>query len=71
LVVREAGLRNEPLHLATGLLPDLTVRHAGRPQRGPLPALVNVAIGVAVLGVAFLLWRRLRRSRPPRRPRRD
>ncbi|WP_406068728.1 hypothetical protein [Micromonospora sp. NBC_01638] len=54
------------LHLATGLLPDLTVRSAGRPQRGPRPMLVNAVIGVVVLGTAFLLWRR---TRPLTRPR--
>ncbi|MEU2610605.1 hypothetical protein ABZ570_03305 [Micromonospora sp. NPDC007271] len=42
------------LHLATGLLTDLTVRSAGRPQRGPWPTLLNAAV---VLGAAFLLWR--------------
>ncbi|MFG2054312.1 WD40 repeat domain-containing protein [Micromonospora sp. NPDC048930] len=50
------------LHLATGLLPDLTVRNAGRPQRGPWPMLVNAVLGVLVLGAAYLLWRRRRRS---------
>lgn len=53
------------LHLTTGLLPDLTVRNAGRPQRGPRPMLVDALIGVVVLGGALLFWRR--RSRPPRR----
>ncbi|MER7335202.1 MULTISPECIES: hypothetical protein [unclassified Micromonospora] len=56
------------LHVATGLLPELTVRSAGRPQRGPWPMLVNAVIGVVVLGAAFLLWRRIRRSTRPRRP---
>jgi hypothetical protein len=55
------------LHLATGLLPDLTVRHAGRPQRGPRPMLVDALIGVVILGGALLLWRRIRPS--PRRRR--
>ncbi|MBD0324104.1 MAG: hypothetical protein ICV72_12070, partial [Aldersonia sp.] len=44
-------------------LPDLTVRHAGRPHRGPWPVIARSAGGVVVLGVAFLLWRRLRRRR--------
>jgi hypothetical protein len=42
---------------ATGLLPDLTIRSAGRPQRGPWPLLVNAVITTVVLGAAFLLWR--------------
>ncbi|MFU8876325.1 WD40 repeat domain-containing protein [Micromonospora sp. SL4-19] len=50
------------LHLATGLLPDLAVRSAGRPQRGPWQMLVNAVIGVGLVGAAFLLWRRIRRS---------
>ena len=56
------------LHLAAGLLPDLTVRNAGRPQRGPWPMLANAVIGVVVLGAALLLWRRIRPSTHPRRP---
>ncbi|MET8835937.1 hypothetical protein ABZV78_18725 [Micromonospora sp. NPDC004540] len=50
------------LHLATGLLPELGVRHSGRPQRGPWPTLLTAVLGVVVLGAAFLLWRR---QRPP------
>ncbi|WP_030487076.1 hypothetical protein [Micromonospora chokoriensis] len=67
----ELGMQNceiFDLHLATGLLPDLTVRSAGRPQRGPWPMLVNVVLGVAVLGVAFLLRSRIRPSTRLRRP---
>ncbi|WP_405117123.1 hypothetical protein OG559_26720 [Micromonospora sp. NBC_01405] len=52
------------LHLATGLLPDLIVRSAGRPRRGPLPMIVSAV----VLGAAFLLWRRARLSRRARPP---
>ncbi|MEU8260409.1 hypothetical protein AB0C02_07285 [Micromonospora sp. NPDC048999] len=48
------------LHLATGLLPDLTVRSAGRPQRGPWPLLLDAVIAAVVLGAAFLVWRRTR-----------
>ncbi|MFR9775390.1 hypothetical protein ACL02O_04945 [Micromonospora sp. MS34] len=59
------------LHLATGLLPDLTVRNAGRPQRGPWPRVVNAVVAVGVLGAAFLLWRRIRLSARGRRPRMD
>ncbi|MGW5670234.1 hypothetical protein [Micromonospora sp. NPDC003776] len=55
------------LHVATGLLPDLTVRDAGRPQRGPWPRVVNAVIAVVVLGAAFLLWRRIRPSARGRR----
>ncbi|MEV4480103.1 hypothetical protein [Micromonospora coxensis] len=54
------------LHLATGLLPDLTVRSAGRAQRGPWPMLLNAVIGVVVLGSAYLLWRRTNASTRPR-----
>jgi hypothetical protein len=50
------------LHLATGLLPDLTVRDAGRPQRGgPWPILLSAIPGAAALLAAWLLWRRIRR----------
>ncbi|MEU7751215.1 hypothetical protein [Micromonospora sp. NPDC049171] len=56
------------LHLATGLLPDLTVRTAGRPRRGPWPTPVNAVLGVVVLGVALLLWRRRRARTRSRRP---
>ncbi|MGW1059155.1 hypothetical protein [Micromonospora rubida] len=52
------------LHLATGLLPNLTVRSAGLPRRGPRPVLVSAV----VLGAAFLLWRRARLSRRARPP---
>ncbi|PZF96246.1 WD40 repeat domain-containing protein [Micromonospora deserti] len=55
------------LHLATGLLPELTVRSAGRPRRGPWPMIVNAVIGVVVLGAAFLVWRRIRPSTRARR----
>lgn len=48
------------LHLASGLLPDLTLRSAGGPQRGPWPMLVKAVIGVLVLGATFLLLRRNR-----------
>jgi hypothetical protein len=49
------------LHLATGLLDDLTVRSAGRPQRGgPWPILLTAITSAALLGVAWLLWRRIR-----------
>ncbi|GAA1883136.1 hypothetical protein GCM10009687_59310 [Asanoa iriomotensis] len=57
------------LHLATGLLPDLTVRDAGNPQRGGVgPIIVNSLVVATLLGAAYLLWRRLRRtgSGPPR-----
>lgn len=47
------------LQLATGLLPDLTVRRAGSPQRGPWPAALTISV---VLGAALLLWRRMRRT---------
>ncbi|SCG39405.1 hypothetical protein [Micromonospora inositola] len=50
------------LQLATGLLPDLTVRHAGRPQRGPWPATLTIPVATVVLGAALLLWRRVRRT---------
>jgi WD40 repeat protein len=50
------------LQLATGLLPDLTVRHAGRPQRGPWPAPVTVPVAFTVIGAALLLRRRIRRG---------
>jgi putative transposase len=56
----ELGMQNceiSDLHLATGLLPDLTIRSAGRPQRGPWPLLVNAVFTTVVLGAAFLLWR--------------
>ena len=47
------------LHLATGLLHDLTVRSAGRPQRGgPWPTLLTAS--AALLGAGLLLWRRIR-----------
>ncbi len=49
------------LHLATGLLPELTVRSAGRAQRGPWPTLLKAVVGVAVLGAGYLLWRRRNR----------
>jgi hypothetical protein len=55
------------LHLATGLLPDLTVRNAGRPQRGPWPVLAYAVLGAVVIGAAFLLWRRIRPSTHPGR----
>jgi dipeptidyl aminopeptidase/acylaminoacyl peptidase len=51
------------LHLAAGLLPDLTIRSAGRPQRGPWPLFLNTILGAAVLGAAYLLWRLVRHSR--------
>ncbi|MEU4366784.1 RNA polymerase sigma factor [Micromonospora chersina] len=54
------------LHLATGLLPESSVRHSGRPQRGPWPTLLTAVLGVVVLGAAFLLWRRLRPPAPLR-----
>ncbi|GIF49180.1 WD40 repeat protein [Asanoa ferruginea] len=48
------------LHLATGLLPDLAVRDAGRPQRGgPWPTLLTALAAIALLGTAWLLWRRI------------
>ncbi|MEH1168472.1 hypothetical protein V6V47_24110 [Micromonospora sp. CPCC 205539] len=54
------------LDVATGLLPDLTVRSAGRPNRGPQRMLVSAVIGGGVvLGAALLLWRRRRRSAQP------
>ncbi|SCF28230.1 hypothetical protein [Micromonospora mirobrigensis] len=46
------------LHLATGLLADLTVRDAGRPRRGPWPTPLSVVVGVTLAGVAYLVWRR-------------
>jgi hypothetical protein len=52
------------LHLATGLLrSDLTVRNAGRPQRGPWPTPLTIAVGVAVLVTGYGLWRRFRPGR--------
>ncbi|MEV4539667.1 hypothetical protein AB0J82_38420 [Asanoa sp. NPDC049518] len=49
------------LHLATGLLPELTVRDAGRPQRGsPWPTLVATIITVALAGAGYLVWRRIK-----------
>ncbi|MFC4150007.1 hypothetical protein ACFO0M_27455 [Micromonospora mangrovi] len=56
------------LHLASGLLSDLTVRNAGRPQRGPLPTIVDALIGVVILGGALLLRWRIRPSTRRRRP---
>ncbi|MFC0003801.1 hypothetical protein [Micromonospora siamensis] len=46
------------LHLATGLLPQLTVRDAGRPRRGPWPTPLSGGVGVVLAGAAYLLWRR-------------
>ncbi|MFE9693223.1 hypothetical protein [Micromonospora sp. NPDC005806] len=51
------------LHLATGLLTDLTVQRANRAHRGPWPMALNGVVGVVVLGAAFLLWRRIRTRR--------
>ncbi|MEV0717440.1 hypothetical protein [Asanoa sp. NPDC050611] len=45
------------LHLATGLLSEVTVRDADRPRRGGLPW-PTIVTGAALLGVAVLLWRR-------------
>ncbi|MGS2619856.1 hypothetical protein ACVCAH_36070 [Micromonospora sp. LZ34] len=50
------------LRLATGLLPDLTVRPAGRPQRGPWPLALTIPVATVFLGTALLLGRRLRRD---------
>ncbi|GAA4565480.1 hypothetical protein GCM10023176_13700 [Micromonospora coerulea] len=50
------------LQLATGLVPDLTVRHAGRPQRGPWPAALTIPVATVVPAAALLLWRRMRRT---------
>jgi dipeptidyl aminopeptidase/acylaminoacyl peptidase len=50
------------LHLATGLLPDLVVREAGSPQRGPWPLALTVPITGVVI-VVVLVWRRRRRTR--------
>jgi hypothetical protein len=50
------------LQLAAGLLPDLTVRHADHPQRGPWPAALTTAIAIAVLAAALLVSRRVRRT---------
>jgi hypothetical protein len=50
------------LQLATGLLPDLTVRHAGRPQRGPWPATLTIPSPPPSLAPPLLLWRRMRRT---------
>ncbi|GAA2615988.1 hypothetical protein GCM10010399_53680 [Dactylosporangium fulvum] len=45
------------LQLATGLLPDLAVRNASRPQRGPWPLALTVpAVGGGV-AVLLLVWR--------------
>ncbi|MEV4619213.1 hypothetical protein AB0J74_10970 [Asanoa sp. NPDC049573] len=50
------------LHLATGLLPDLAARDAGRPQRGgPWPLALNIVAGVAVIAAGWLLWRTINR----------
>ncbi|MFC4022024.1 hypothetical protein ACFOW4_29370 [Micromonospora sp. GCM10011542] len=62
------GCELADLHLAAGLLPDLTVRDAGRPRRGPRQLVAHAVIGVVVLGAAFLLWRRARPSKQRRRP---
>jgi hypothetical protein len=51
------------LQLATGLLPEVTVRHAGRPQRGPWPVALTAGVAVAGAGVALLLWRVTRAAR--------
>ncbi|GAA4685730.1 hypothetical protein [Phytohabitans rumicis] len=53
------------LQLATGLLPDLTVREAGRPRRGPWPATLTIPVAATVVGAALLLWRRMRRPLAP------
>ncbi|MGI5246035.1 WD40 repeat domain-containing protein [Dactylosporangium sp. CA-139066] len=50
------------LQLATGLLPDLTVRHARSPDRGPWPWLLRIPIAVALIAAATL-FRLLRRRR--------
>jgi hypothetical protein len=50
------------LQLATGLLPDLSVRDAGRPQRGPWPTVLTTPVASVILGAALLLWRRVRRA---------
>jgi hypothetical protein len=43
------------LQLATALLPDLQVREAGAPDRGPWPPVLGVAVALGAAGVAFLL----------------
>lgn len=50
------------LHLATGLLPELAVRPAGSPQRGPWPLALNAAVAAVVLGAGLLIWLRKRRA---------
>jgi dipeptidyl aminopeptidase/acylaminoacyl peptidase len=50
------------LQLATALLPDLTVRHAGSPDRGPWPWIVLYPAAAVLLAGAAVLWH-LRRRR--------
>jgi hypothetical protein len=50
------------LQLATGLLPNLTVRNAGRPQRGPWPTPLTIPVAFTVIGAALLIWHRIRRT---------
>ncbi|HTJ39802.1 MAG TPA: hypothetical protein VL738_41870 [Dactylosporangium sp.] len=50
------------LQLAAGLLPDLAVRHAGSPDRGPWPWILRIPAAVLLAG-ALLLWWRLSRPR--------
>jgi WD40 repeat protein len=50
------------LQLATGLLPHLTVRNAGHPQRGPWPAPLTIPVAFTIIGAGLLIWRRIRRT---------
>ncbi|WP_155385695.1 WD40 repeat domain-containing protein [Catellatospora paridis] len=54
--------RTFDLHLATGMLPELTVRTAGSPQRGPWPLALSAVVAVVAIGAGLLIWRRIRRS---------
>jgi hypothetical protein len=66
------------LTVASGLLPDLTVRPAGSPQRGPWPTSMLLLIGIPITVVAVLivfaghkLRRRTVRGRKPAPPPRE
>jgi hypothetical protein len=50
------------LRLATGLLPDLSVRSAGHPQRGPWPTTLTISLSIVIAGAALLVWLRVRKT---------